>query len=270
MTSHPTSSSLAAAERWHFRQHGYVVTRIRLDPVARQRAIDLVWQLVPAGFRPDDPRTWKGVVEDSCHRKDLHSRRGRLKYRECVRKESWLYDLLAGHPEARAAVGELLGAGEVADPRCFRGLYPVFPLASGSQKVVAGHLDTHPFQVGAVLYLDDVAAGGGGFHVWPGSHVPVALAHRSLHEDDPLPECVGVVRDCQDRGRPVELAGPAGTLILWHQRLVHAAGLNQSGRVRQAMLCDFSRRSLLEFQGEPHGGRLWDHWADVSAEVAAA
>jgi len=77
-----------------------------------------------------------------------------LKYRECVRREVWLYDLLAGHPEARAAVGALLGAGEVADPRYFRGLYPVFPIAEGSQKVVAGHLDTHPFQVGAVLYLD--------------------------------------------------------------------------------------------------------------------
>ena len=72
--------------------------------------------------------------QDSCHTKDLGSRRGRLKFRECVRKEPWLYGLLAGHPEARAAVEDLLGPGEVAAPRYFRGLYPVFPCDPSREK----------------------------------------------------------------------------------------------------------------------------------------
>ena len=190
---------LAAEQKYHFRQWGYAVTGIRLDPAVRQRAIDRVWELLPPGFQPDRPRTWKGIVQDSCHTKDLGSRRGRLKFRECVRKEPWLYGLLAGHPEARAAVEDLLGPGEVAAPRYFRGLYPVFPCDPSREKVEAGHLDTHPFQVGAVLYLDEVAVGGGGVHVWPGSHLPVALAHHSLHADDPADHCGRVVLECQQQ-----------------------------------------------------------------------
>ena len=57
---------------------------------------------------------------------------------------------------------------------------------------------------------------------------------------------------------------PAGTLILWHQRLVHAAGWNRSRRVRQAVLRDFSRVTLPGFQVQPRGGKLWAHWAAVS------
>ena len=61
----------------------------------------------------------------------------------------------------------------------------------------------------------------------------------------------------------MEVTGPAGPLILWHQRLVHAAGLNRSHRVRQAMLCGFSRITLPGCQDKPHGGNLWAHWAAV-------
>lgn len=247
--------------------NGYTVTRVNLDPSVRRRAIDRVWELLPAGFDRERPRTWRGVVPDSCHLKELGDRRGRLKFRECVRKESWLYDLMAGNHEVHSAVESLLGVGQVAAPKYFRGLYPVFPCVHERGKVEAGHLDTHPFQVGGVLYLDDVELGGGGFHVWPGSHMPVGLAHYSLHADDPHPECEQLVRDYQKTTRPVELTGNAGTLILWHQRLIHAAGLNRGKKVRQAMLCDFSRPDLVDFQATPHGGDLWKHWnGDHSAK----
>ena len=140
----------------------------------------------------------------------------------------------------------------------------MFPSDPTGEKVETGHLDTHPFQVGAVLYLDEVMPGGGGFHVWPGSHLAIALAHPSYHADDPTADCVRIVHRIQQEMGPVEITGPAGALILWHQRLVHAAGLNRSRRVRQAMLCDFSRVTLPGFQDQPHGGNLWAHWAAVS------
>lgn len=252
---------LTTEEKRYFMEQGYVVTHIGLDATLRTRAIDKVWDLLPATFERNHPATWKGLIQDSCHLKDMEDRRGRVKFRECVRKEKWLYDLMPGHPDARAAAEALLGAGEVSAPRFFRGLYPVFPCDAKGERSEKGHLDTHPFQVGAVLYLDDVGQGGGGFHVWPGSHLPVALAHASLHEDDAGRNCAGVVSKWQRKHDPVECSGPAGTLILWHQRLIHAAGLNRTDKVRQAMLCDFSRTSLPSFQSlKPHG-RLWQHWA---------
>ena len=228
---HPLCSPLKKGSTFSNEQ-GYVITKIAMDEGVRQRAIDRVWELLPPRFGPDRRGTWKGIVQDSCHNKDLGSRRGRLKFRECVRKETWIYDLLAGHPQAVEAVEDLLGAGKVAVPRYFRGLYPVFPSDPTREKVEAGHLDTHPFQVGAVLYLDEVLPGGGGFHVWPGSYLAIALAYHSFHADDPAPDCGSILHRIQQETVPVEVTGPAGTLILWHQRLVHAAGLNRSRRVR--------------------------------------
>ena len=44
---------------------------------------------------------------------------------------------------------------------------------------------------------------------------------------------------------PVETHGPAGTVVLWHQKTSHIAGINRSGgtgngvpRIRQAMIHD--------------------------------
>jgi hypothetical protein len=200
------------------------------------------------------------VVQDSCHLKRLESRRGRLKYRECVRGERWLYDLLAGNPEVQAHVERLLGPGRVAPPAWIRGLYPVFPSDRDREKAVEGHVDTHAFQVSAVLYLDRVELGGGGFTVWPGSHLAIAQAYRSRRDEDPRPEFPEVVADLARRIAPVEISGEAGTLILCHQRLLHAAGINRSRRVRQAMLCDFRSIDFASFRSEPHGGDFWRHW----------
>ena len=84
---HPLCSPLKKGSTFSNEQ-GYVITKIAMDEGVRQRAIDRVWELLPPRFGPDRPGTWEGIVQDSCHNKDLGSRRGRLKFRECVRKET--------------------------------------------------------------------------------------------------------------------------------------------------------------------------------------
>eukprot|EP01051_Picozoa_sp_SAG22_P016721 SAG22_NODE_2420_length_2594_cov_2.162725_1_plen_108_part_00 len=51
--------------------------------------------------------------------------------------------------------------------------------------------------------------------------------------------------DLKNETAPVETHGPAGTVVLWHQKTVHIAGHNQSPTggptavIRQAMIHDF-------------------------------
>lgn len=129
----------------------------------------------------------------------------------------------------------------------------------------AGHLDGYgpgfretgeysPFTVAVVVYLDDVAERGGGFTVWPGSHWVAA----DYFEDHALaaPGYGGVLPAIDDDGgwdrdRPLhhqlrsrELSGDAGTVVLWHNQLVHAAGVNQSDAVRMAGIKRFSREGV--------------------------
>ena len=84
-----------------FYTQGYCVARVGVDEAIVRRAIDTVWEHCPSSFRPDIPRTWKGEFTDSCQTDVIKDRRGRVKFRECLRGERWLYDLTAaqsGHP----------------------------------------------------------------------------------------------------------------------------------------------------------------------------
>ena len=144
--------------------------------------MDKVWELCPSAFQLDKPRSWHGEFEDSCKTLSIEKRLGRVKFRECLRGERWLYDMTAGNADILACIRELIG--EPVPPEYVRGLYPVFPARS---RAPHGHCDRHKFQVGVVLYLSDVLPEGGGFTVWPGSHYEIARQHRTLGGEDRLP-----------------------------------------------------------------------------------
>jgi hypothetical protein len=242
---------------------GYCVTRVGLDEEIVQRAIDTVWAHCPSSFRQDSPRTWKGEFTDSCHTMSIKDRRGRVKLRECLRGERWLYDLTAAHPGILAAVSELIG--DPVAPEYVRGLYPVFP---SKPRPIEGHCDQHKFQVGVVLYLSDVAPGGGGFTIWPGSHHVVAKHHGSLGGKDRLPTFDSAVAEVQAATQPVELAGPSGTVVFWHQRIVHTAGINTSKTVRHATLCDFKNERFLSAADCP-AADPWETWSPRVRQLAS-
>ena len=95
------------------------------------------------------------------------------------------------------------------------------------------------------MYLSDVLPQGGGFTVWPGSHHVMAKHHGSLGGDDRLPTFDLAVAGVEASTQPVEAIGPTGTVVFWHQRIVHTAGINTRKTVRHATLCDFKNEQFL-------------------------
>jgi Phytanoyl-CoA dioxygenase (PhyH) len=241
---------------------GYCVSRIPLAQEITQRAIDKVWELCPSSFRPDKPRTWQGEFQDSCKTQSIRDRLGRVKFRECLRGERWLYDMTAANPDILACIRELIG--EPVPPEYVRGLYPVFPTRS---RAPHGHCDRHKFQVGVVLYLSDALPVGGGFTVWPGSHHEIARHHRTLGGEDRWPTYEAALKEVERSTQPVEVTGPAGTVVLWHQRLVHTAGINTRRAVRHATLCDFKNDTFLSAAESP-ASDLWSTWSPRVQEAA--
>jgi ectoine hydroxylase-related dioxygenase (phytanoyl-CoA dioxygenase family) len=111
-----------------------------------------------------------------------------------------------------------------------------------------------------VLYLSDVSPGGGGFTVWPGSHHVMAKHHGSLGDKDRLPTFDHAVDSVGASTQPVEVSGPTGTVVFWHQRIVHTAGINTSKTVRHATLCDFKNERFLA-AAECAAADPWETWS---------
>jgi hypothetical protein len=257
--------TLSKSERRQFVEKGYVVRQVAFDRERVHQAIDLTWAQIDPRWHRDDPDTWHGEIEDSCHVMSVEERRGRLKFRECVKRTPWLIDTIYGNAHINAVIRDLLGP--TGGPRRFiRGLYPNFP--SPGPRIPPGGMDGHPFQVGVIVYLSDVVAGGGGFTLWAGSHRIMRYAfegHASwtlVHEEDQRPLRKRVVKECPN----VEISGPAGTTIFWHHRLLHTPSRNSTRNVRHALVADFVQREWESRVDEPHREDMWDGWAVGDAD----
>jgi ectoine hydroxylase-related dioxygenase (phytanoyl-CoA dioxygenase family) len=246
-----------------FCRQGYCVTQVPVSDEVAERAIEKVWELSPPSFRRDRPKSWQGMFPDSCKMQSIVDRAGRVKFRECLRGERWIYDLTAGDAAVVAAATDLIG--DPVEPEYVRGLYPVFPVRRGRAQ---GHCDRHKFQVGVVLYLSDVRSMGGGFTVWPGSHHIMAKQHRTLGGEARFDTFEAALAEVQRSTTPVEIAGPKGTMVLWHHRLVHTAGINKRPEVRHATLCDFKNDAFVSM-ADLEGEDLWSTWSPRVKEFAA-
>jgi ectoine hydroxylase-related dioxygenase (phytanoyl-CoA dioxygenase family) len=138
----------------------------------------------------------------------------------------------------------------------FRGLYPIFSQPRDSYKRVA-HCDTHFFQVGGVMYLNNVGKDEGAFMVWPGSHRIIAPHAKSIVHNHIPDEFEELCSEIQCSIQPVHITGKTGTIILWHHRLLHAARNNSSGGIRNAVLCDF-KNGLADSRLGDNGGKVFD------------
>jgi ectoine hydroxylase-related dioxygenase (phytanoyl-CoA dioxygenase family) len=130
------------------------------------------------------------------------------------------------------------------------------------------------FTVGAVVYFDDVVERGGGFTVWPGTHWAAAeyFTDHALN----CPGAGGTLPAVDDDGgwdstrglheqvRSVEVNQPAGTVVLWHNKLLHTAGENQSQNVRMAGIQRFSREDHDEIR-EDAADKPFRYWEGVDA-----
>lgn len=132
-------------------------------------------------------------------------------------------------------------------------------------------------------YTDDLPPKAGGFTVWPGSHTRVweeqwqAFFDGEKHTDAHLAERraggytdPAIVQTKADT-EPVETYGPAGTVVLWHNKILHMAGQNQSTDViRQATIYAFAKTvaSVPDNRMTDESNR--DIWRDWSDEVRSA
>jgi hypothetical protein len=81
-----------------FQRNGYLIKRNTLSSALIARAVDHAWALLPERFKRHDPSTWNGLVKDSLCELDVRTRHGHVKFRQNVRQEMWLYNMIEQNP----------------------------------------------------------------------------------------------------------------------------------------------------------------------------
>lgn len=241
-----------------FVENGYCVVQTDLEEAWANWAIDLTWSQVDSHFDRNDPSTWIGEVADDCRSASLSTRRGRLKFKTNVARHPELVRMMYGEGPVMSAVRDLVG-DRCVGRHATRGLYPIFPTPR-SQEVSMGGMDAHPFQVNAILYLDDVADNGGAFSVWAGSHTIMAGAFAGRASYTLLDGWESLRAEAEQRCRRLKLPGIRGTLVLWHHRLLHTPTTNVSSKIRFALLADYHRDDWLDRTHLPHTEDFWEDW----------
>jgi hypothetical protein len=159
-----------------------------------------------------------------------------------------------------------------------------FPSAPGTDapRWSGGHIDGLPapsngvpadgrvygFTLLAGVYLDEVRGpSGGGFTVFPGTHHAMAAWFRE--HGTAVPDADVVYAECgrlANTVEPVEITGPAGTLVLAHHLLVHKVAFHEQPHVRYAAFFRLSTEHREEF-GDAVLTDPWAEW-DVIRAVA--
>ena len=174
-----------------------------------------------------------------------------------------------------------------------RGLYCTLPNSPAPGPNWSGaHSDGSSygrFRLNFAAYIDDLPPASGGFTVWPGSHTRIwkhhwetfhagethvgrrdALRKLGGHETMPDPVVEAVKSDTE----PVDTYGPSGSVVLWHNKILHIPGQNTSNDViRQATIYGFvkSPEGLSdELAMTDAGGDIWRDWSDEVRAIKAA
>ena len=96
---------------------------------------------------------------------------------------------------------------------------------------------------------------------WRNTTVPLAAKTG-------LPTFDSAVAGVQASTQPVEVIGPLGTVVFWHQRMVHTAGINTRKTVRHATLCDFKNERFLS-AADCATSDLWETWSPRVRQLAS-
>lgn len=256
----PASLGLSDIEISFFQKNGYIVKRGVIEKDLCDQAVDETWHLLPKHFMRDSPSTWRGNVSDSLCQRGVDDRKGRVKFRECVRHNRNLYEMIDRNPEIRSTLGALLGADRVPQLPYIRGLYPVFPTRCPRYKTPRPHTDGHRFMVGTLGYLSDVEPNGGGFHVWPGSHLMLQKCFKKLAGSGWTNDYHRELYLMAKKVPAKEIVAPKGSVIFWHHRLAHAAGINRSSCIRHAVLADYPSSDYDRLKTSESGDDPWKGW----------
>ncbi|MCZ6633198.1 MAG: phytanoyl-CoA dioxygenase family protein [bacterium] len=247
-------SHFTAEEKTHFKEHGYVIKHDLLRQELIDNAIDVLWQHIEANR--DNPDTWTNAGPS-----------GNLPCSDHPDIIATLHDTpIYDH------VGELAGKDKLTPPGrpLCKMNYPTGNDPEDWEAPPRGHLDGYitdgvasTFTVGATVNISDIKPRGGGFTVWPGTHLRVAeyfkthslLTGWDINRNE-IPELA-------DLPEPVECAGPPGTVVFWHHYMLHRAGINCQRDIRMAFVSRFNFKNLRQIQFDlPHD--LWGQWEGLS------
>jgi len=240
---------LSVENKSFFKQNGYLVKHDTLTSEQVTAGIDEVWKHIEADR--DAPSSWVGAGPT---------------FPKCGDTQPILDTLYASPVYGMAE--QLVGEGLLTRPSSF-GPKLNFPTQETEWSVGGGHLDGYytptngvpegtvgRFFVGVTLYLSHQHPEGGGFTIWPGTHLQAAEYFKTHSMLKPVG---GNVKDVFDMPEPVEITGPPGTVCFWHGSLVHAASKNCRPEIRMCMITRLSRLDqddfLFEFPADP-----WEYW----------
>ena len=243
-----TQTELGEQDKTFFKENGYLVKQDTLSEAQVDAALDEIWKHIEADRA--DPESWfeAGPVFPKCG------------------ETQPMLDLLYASP-IHAMAEQLVGT-DLTRPNTF-GPKLNFPSGETEWSAPGGHLDGYytptngvpegtvgRFFVGVTLYLSHQRPTGGGFTVWPGTHLQAAQYFRT---NSMLKPKGGNVKDVFDVPEPVEITGPPGTVCFWHGSLVHAASKNCRNEIRMCLITRLNRHNhediLFEFPENP-----WEYW----------
>ena len=252
-----------------FKDNGYLIKRSVLDPKLMARARDRLWDGAPPSMKRDDQASWVGPIRPEEESEDPSNRRKgfRWQFRE-PGGEPFMLRLLATDPNVFGFAEQLIGKHQLQKPVRIRGIYCTLPYGKKNPGSGAGgcHVDAHPFHLGVVGYIDDVGPGGGGFTVWSGSHRTFFGDFRTRYTFNPNKNYQGD-REKVLKQSSVECHGRAGDVVFWHHRIGHTAPPNRTGRIRQAVLYDFRKVDLAEYQDRRPTKNMWYDWSEELRRV---
>lgn len=259
---------LSANEREFFIENGFLIKPGLVSEELLAPAMDRIWShmldVVPVhpdtNWRliRDDRSTWVNpqwaVMPPHPESGPYQGRQpvehyGRIVKMHDIGVEDYLLELLPQN-EHVVAVAQALLSTSLRPVTRIRGVYPVFPTRDaadpdGTRRITGRALGPHTDQVcqqlNAVLYLDEVRPRSGGFTVYPGSHQRLFQAHSHESNYSPLPTYEETVLDILKDTTPLELVAPRGSVIFWHGRLLHSAGIHVGEDIRWAAFADYTQ-----------------------------
>ncbi len=299
--------ALTAAEREFFMAHGFLVKPRLIGDDLLEPAMDRLWAHLLAAvpvragsrwrLRREVRETWvdpQWATMPPHPSSGPHEGRqpveyyGRIVKLHDIGDQDFLLDLLPRHPQVLAVAHAML-APRLRPMMRMRGVYPVFPTRDpddpgGTQRIrgqaLGPHTDEVCQQLNVCLYLQDVGPRNGGFTVYPGSHARIYAAHAHAANYSPLPTYPATVRAVLEDTTPLELVAPRGSVIFWHGRLLHSAGIHVGDDIRWAAFADFTQdrpvlgddehRALGQYEwfkdakrfrdDDPVGPDMWAQW----------
>ncbi len=254
--------SVGRDELMAFARDGYLHLRGIIPQSSCDYLIERTWSKLPDHWVKNDPQSWCGDVQDSCHLADLNYRRGLVKFQkgELVEDQVIHKSFGAGSPLEQIALGLI---GRPLRQLRVRGLYPNIPAPERMRlrQFTTPHVEAHPAHLVALCYLSSVGPSGGGLLVWPGSHHSLYNAFSSKLEFDKTAKYDRELTYWAKR-KPIELCGSSGDVILIHHRLFHAPSLNRSDAIRFAFLCDYLSEDYKTLCTE-QPKQIWEDWEPI-------